>query len=160
MAKRRYWLMKSEPGTYSIHDLEREGSTMWDGVRNYQARNLMRDECRVGDMVLFYHSSAKPSGVAGLARVSRAPYPDPTQFEDGGPYHDPTSDPDDPRWILVDVAYVETFEEVLPLAALKAEPALADMLVVQKGQRLSVMPVEKDHFQRVCRLAGAVTKIR
>ncbi len=152
--------MKSEPGTYSIQDLEREGSTMWDGVRNYQARNLMRDACQVGDLVLFYHSSAKPPGVAGLARVSSAPYPDPTQFDAKGPYHDATSDPEDPRWVLVDVEHVETFDEVVSLTALKAEPALADMLVVQKGQRLSVMPVDKDHFKRVCRLASARTKIR
>jgi len=152
--------MKSEPGTYSIDDLEREGRTMWEGVRNYQARNLMRDDCRVGDLVLFYHSSAKPPGVAGLAKVSSEPYPDPTQFEENAPYYDATSDPKDPRWILVDVEHVETFDEVLPLNNLKAQPELADMLVVQRGQRLSVMPVDKPHFKRVCLLAGAKTKIR
>lgn len=160
MAKRGYWLMKSEPTTYSIGDLEREGQTMWEGVRNYQARNALRDTCRVGDLVLFYHSSAKPSGVAGLGRVAGSAYPDPTQFDPSSPYFDPGSDPVAPRWYVVDVAYVETFAEVLPLAELKADPALATMGVVQRGQRLSVMPVAKAHFKHVCRRAGARTKIR
>lgn len=162
MAKRarRYWLMKSEPSTYSIDDLERDGRTMWEGVRNYQARNFMRDEMREGDLVLFYHSSAKPMGVAGIARVASAPYPDPTQFEPKSPYYDETSDPDDPRWILVDVAKVEKLDAVVTLAALKAEEALADMLVVQRGQRLSVQPVDKLHFKKVLKMGKAKTRVR
>jgi len=157
---RRYWLMKSEPSVYSIQDLEREGTTMWEGVRNYQARNFMRDDMAVGDWVLFYHSSAKPMGVAGLAEVCREAYPDPTQFDDEHKYFDPKSDPDAPRWLHVDVKHVETFDEVVPLAVLKEDPKLTDMLVVQKGQRLSVQPVDRAHFKHVLKLAGAKTKVR
>ena len=157
---RRYWLMKSEPSVYSIHDLERDGTTMWEGVRNYQARNFMRDDMKVGDFVLFYHSSSKPMGVAGLARVSREAYPDPTQFDMKHKYFDPKSDEDDPTWLLVDVEHVETFDEVVTLSTLKSEPKLGEMLVVQKGQRLSVQPVEKAHFKHVLKLAGARTKVR
>jgi predicted RNA-binding protein with PUA-like domain len=157
---RRYWLMKSEPGTYSIQDLERDGQTMWEGVRNYQARNFMRDDLAVGDLALFYHSSAKPMGVAGISRVCRAAYPDPTQFEPKSPYYDASSDPADPRWQLVDVEYVETFAEVLPLSTLKADDELGDMLVVQRGQRLSVQPVDKADFQHILKLAKAKTKLR
>ncbi len=152
--------MKSEPGTYSIQDLERDGQTMWEGVRNYQARNFMRDDLAVGDLALFYHSSAKPMGVAGVCRVCRAAYPDPTQFEPKSPYYDASSDLADPRWQLVDVEHVETFGEVLPLSTLKADDELRDMLVVQRGQRLSVQPVKKSEFRRVLKLAKANTKLR
>lgn len=152
--------MKSEPSVYSIQDLEHEGTTMWEGVRNYQARNFMRDDMQVGDFVLFYHSSAKPMGVAGVARVCREAYPDPTQFDHEHHYFDPKSSPDDPTWLHVDVEHVETFEEVVTLATLKSDSALDEMLVVQKGQRLSVQPVDKAHFQRVLKLAGAKTKVK
>jgi predicted RNA-binding protein with PUA-like domain len=160
MAKqtKRYWLMKSEPGVYSIDDLERDGTTIWEGVRNYQARNFMRDVMRVGDLVLFYHSSADPPGVAGLARVSKSAHPDPTQFQKKSPYYDATSKKDDPRWLVVDIEFVERFPAVLPLAALKKDAKLSGMLVTRKGQRLSVQPVERAHFIRVLEKAGAETR--
>ena len=163
MAKRarKYWLMKSEPTVYSIHDLEREGRAEWDGVRNYQARNYMRDEMAIGDLVLFYHSNAKPLGVAGIARVASESYPDPTQFDEASRYHDPKATPEKPRWMLVDVEHVETFDEILPLEVLKAHAdALDGMMVIKRGIRFSVQPVSKPHFQRVLKLAGARTKVR
>jgi predicted RNA-binding protein with PUA-like domain len=152
MAAKRYWLMKSEPGVYSIDDLERDGSTSWEGVRNYQARNFMRDDVKVGDLVLFYHSNAAPPGVAGIARVSKAAYPDPTQFDRRSKYFDETSSPDDPRWLLVDVEFVEKFPEAVPLDVLKSEPKLDGLLVIRRGQRLSVQPVEKQHFDLIRKL--------
>lgn len=158
MAKKRWWLAKSEPETYSIADLERDGRTMWEGVRNYQARNSMRDDMKIGDLVLFYHSSADPPGVAGLARVCSEPYPDPTQFDPKSKYYDETARKDDPRWILVDVEHVETFRELVPLEALKKDKALDGMLVVKRGMRLSVQPVEKKHFARILKMAGSKTK--
>ena len=150
--RKHYWLMKSEPDTYSIDDLERERVAGWDGVRNYQARNFMRDEMRVGDAVLFYHSNAKPPGVAGLARVARAAYPDPTQFDDRSKYFDPKSDPEAPRWWHVDVEFVERFADVVSLEELKADPKLEGMRVIQRGPRLSVQPVDAPHYRRVVTL--------
>ncbi len=147
--------MKSEPDVFSIDDLEAAGSTHWDGVRNYQARNFMRDDMKVGDRVLFYHSNATPPGVAGVAEVCREGYPDFTAWDPKDKHFDPKTDPEAPRWMMVDVAFVERFPELVPLQALKDDPALADMLVVQRGQRLSVQPVEKEHFEEVLRLAGA-----
>ena len=156
---RKYWLMKSEPGAYSIEDLERDGAEPWDGVRNYQARNYMR-EMAEGDLVIFYHSNAKPKGAVGVAKISREAYPDPTQFDRKSKYYDPKSDPEDPRWSLVDVSFVERFRDVLTLQSLKEDAALDGMVVTQKGSRLSVQPVEKKHFKRVLSLAGAKTKLR
>ena len=147
--------MKSEPEEYSIDDLRRDGSAPWDGVRNYQARNFMRDQMQVGDLVLFYHSNSKPPGVAGLARICREAYPDPTQFEVGHAHHDARSPADDPRWCMVDVEYVETFPTFVSLDELKADEKLDGMLVRRRGQRLSVQPVEKVHFERIRRLAGS-----
>lgn len=153
MAKQtRYWLMKSEPEVYSIQDLERKKVASWEGVRNYQARNFLK-EMRRGDRVLFYHSNAQPSGVAGLAVVAREAYPDPFAFDRRSPYYDEKSDPEAPRWFMVDVEFEERFPAVLSLERLKSDPSLAGMLVTQKGSRLSVQPVEKAHFERVCRLA-------
>ncbi len=152
---RRYWLMKSEPGTYSIQDLEKDGSTCWEGVRNYQARNLLRDEIRKGDLVLFYHSNAKPPGVAGIARVSREGYPDPYQFDRRSKYYDAASDKANPRWFLVDVEFVETFADVVSLEDIKEDAALDGMLVRKRGMRLSVQPVDKAHFDRVRKLGRA-----
>jgi predicted RNA-binding protein with PUA-like domain len=149
---KRYWLMKSEPGTYSISDLERDGSTCWDGVRNYQARNMMRDDMKVGDLVLFHHSSAKPAGVAGVARVSREAYPDDTAFDPRSRYHDPKSSPDDPRWMMVDVEFVERFAEVVSLDELRATEGLEEMGVLRRGNRLSVMPVTGAEFRIVRKL--------
>ncbi|MBT8462887.1 MAG: EVE domain-containing protein [Gemmatimonadetes bacterium] len=146
----RCWLMKSEPEVYSIDDLERDGSTCWEGVRNYQARNLMR-EMEVGDPVLFYHSNAKPPGVAGLARVSRAAYPDHFSWEAGHKYFDPKSSADEPRWWMVDVEYVGTLKHFVPLDDLKAEPGLENM-VVTKRSRLSVQPVRPEEYDIVARM--------
>lgn len=147
----RCWLMKSEPGAYSIDDLERDGTTCWDGVRNYQARNLMR-EMKEGDAVLFYHSNANPPGVVGIARVCREAYPDPTSWDPNGRYFDPKSSPETPRWWMVDIAFVEKLPRVVPLSEMKADPALDEMLVTGKS-RLSVQPVEQHHFDRVVGLA-------
>lgn len=155
----KLWLMKSEPETYSIDDLERDGSEPWDGVRNYQARNFMR-EMAEGDLVIFYHSNAKPPGAAGVARICRDAYPDPTQFDAKSKYFDPKSKKEDPRWSLVDVEFVEKFDQEIPLQALKDDPALEGMLVTQKGSRLSVQPVDKKHFKRVLKIARAKTRIR
>lgn len=149
-----YWLMKSEPDVYSIDDLRRDGFSPWEGVRNYQARNFMRDNMRVGDYVLFYHSNAKPPGVAGVGRVSRESYPDFTATDPDSNYFDPKTDPENPRWMMVDVAFVAKFDELLPLQQLKDDPELSEMLVVQRGQRLSVQPVVQADFERVLFLAG------
>lgn len=154
MAERRYWLLKSEPDVYGLDALQRDGSTMWDGVRNYQARNFMRDDMKVGDGVLYYHSNAKPPGVVGVARICKEGYPDPTQFDADNKYYDPKSTAENPRWILVDVEYVGHFDGIVPLDVLKAEDDLDGMLVIRKGQRLSVQPVEPHHFFKVCEMAG------
>lgn len=150
----RHWLMKSEPTAYSIDDLRRDGRTGWDGIRNYQARNLMRDEMRVGDRVLFYHSSCKPPGVVGLAKISGAARPDPSAFDAKSPYYDAKSSPEEPRWLMVEVEFVACFEDIVTLDVLEADPALSEMLVVRRGQRLSIQPVMPADFERVCRLAG------
>ena len=155
----KFWLMKTEPDVYSIDDLERDGTEPWEGVRNYQARNFMR-EMAEGDLVIFYHSNANPPGAAGLCRVSREAYPDDTQFDKKSKYHDPKSKKEDPRWSLVEVAFVEKFAEPISLQALKDDPALEGMLVTQKGSRLSVQPVQKKHFRRVLKMAAAKTKVR
>lgn len=151
MAK-QYWLMKSEPDVYSIDDLKRDGSTHWEGVRNFKARNNMK-AMAVGDEVLFYHSNAKPPGVAGIARVCREAYPDRFQFDKKSKYFDEKSDPDNPRWYLVDVEFVAKALEVVGLPEIKADPALADMELIRYG-RLSVQSVKKPEFERVKRLAG------
>jgi len=155
--RRGYWLMKSEPDVYGIDDLEAEGEACWEGVRNYTARNHMKSMA-VGDLVLFYHSNAKPPGVAGICRVSREAYPDHTQFDPKSKYHDPKSPPDAPRWEMVDVAFVEKLPRFVPLDQLKGDDALEGMAVRQKGQRLSVQPVSAAHFRRVLRLGQARTK--
>ena len=141
-----YWLMKSEPDAYSIDDLERDGTEPWDGIRNYQARNMMRDDMRVGDQVLFYHSSCKEPAVVGIAKVSSKPYPDPTQFDPDAKYFDEKSSPDDPRWILVDVKFVRKTKRPITLKELKQHPALADFRLNQRGNRLSIFPVSKEHW--------------
>jgi predicted RNA-binding protein with PUA-like domain len=147
MAK-RYWLMKSEEDVYSIRKLEEEGTTCWEGVRNYEARNLMRDQMKVGDGVLFYHSNAKPPGVAGLATVAKTAYPDHFAFEKKSNYHDPKSDPENPRWFMVDVAFQEAFGEVLSLDEIRSTVELSEMALVKRA-RLSVQPVEKEAFQLI-----------
>ena len=146
----RHWLMKSEPGSYSLDDLERDGSTCWEGVRNYQARNLMR-EMQTGDLVLFYHSNANPPGAAGIARVEREAYPDHFSWDPDSRYFDPKSSPEEPRWWMVDLRFVERFDRFVPLAELKADPSLAGMLVTGRS-RLSVQPVDALDFETVVRL--------
>ena len=144
----RCWLMKSEPVTYGIDALERDGRTSWEGVRNFQARNYMRDDMRVGDMVLFYHSNADPPGVAGIARVARESYPDPSARDPGSDYHDPRASDEDPRWFMVDIEFVEKFPRLVPLSELASTPGLENMLVNRKS-RLSVQPVEPADFEKV-----------
>lgn len=154
MAK-QYWLMKSEPDVYSIEDLERDGSTSWEGVRNYKARNNMQ-AMKVGDAVLYYHSNAKPPGVVGIARVCREAYPDHHAFDRKHKYFDAKSDPKDPRWFMVDIEFVSRIDDVdapLSLPEIKDDPALADMELIRYG-RLSVQSVKKAEFDRVKKLAG------
>jgi predicted RNA-binding protein with PUA-like domain len=140
-----YWLMKSEPDAYSIDDLERDGTEPWDGIRNYQARNFMRDDMKIGDEILFYHSSCKVPGVVGIAKVASEAYPDPTQFDPDAKYYDEKSTEEDPRWMLVDVAFVRKTRRTITLGELKEHPALADFRLNQRGNRLSIFPVDKKH---------------
>jgi predicted RNA-binding protein with PUA-like domain len=153
---KNYWLMKSEPGTFSIGDLEaRPGQTEgWDGVRNYQARNFMRDDMRVGDLVLFYHSNCPEPGVVGLAEVASEPYPDPTAFDPDSAYYDPKFTSDKPRWFQVDVRFVRKFPRTVSLREMKADEALAGMRILRKGNRLSITPVEKAEFDHIVGMAG------
>ncbi len=145
----KFWLLKSEPDVFSIDDLKRDGETTWEGVRNYTARNFMRDGMSLGDLVLYYHSNAEPPGIVGIGRISGMAEPDPFQFDPKSPYYDEDAKKDDPRWLMVRVAFVEKFPTLVSLDQLKADPSLSSMLVVQKGQRLSVQPVEKGNFERV-----------
>jgi predicted RNA-binding protein with PUA-like domain len=153
MAARRCWLVKSEPESYSIDDLERDGRTAWTGVRNFQARNLMRDGMRVGDEVLFYHSSTEPIGVVGVARVASEAYPDPTQFDRASDYFDEKASADAPRWFLVDLEFVRRLPRVVTLGEIRETRALADMPLVNRS-RLSVQPVEPAAFDRIVTMAG------
>jgi predicted RNA-binding protein with PUA-like domain len=154
---KRYWLLKSEPGTYSIADLRRDGTTCWDGVRNYQARNFMRDEMRVGDGVLFYHSQAKPTGIYGVAEVAREAYADDTAFDADDAHYDPKSDPANPTWLMVDVRYVGTFKEPITLEILKQTPGLEQMQVTKRGNRLSVQPVTREEWDIIMRMGKLVS---
>lgn len=147
--------MKSEPETYSIDDLKKQGWTHWEGVRNYQARNTMRDDMKIGDGVLFYHSNTKPPGVVGIAKVCKESYPDHTAFEKKSNYYDSKSDPDNPRWMMVDVEYVSTLKRNVSLNEMKEVPGLSEMLVIRKGMRLSVQEVSKDEFQIVKKLGNS-----
>ena len=143
-----YWLMKSEPDAFSIDDLKRLTQSPWDGVRNYQARNFMK-EMKVDDLVFFYHSSCSPAGVVGVAKVCKEAYPDHTSWDPNSPYFDAKSTPEKPRWFMVDVAFVEKWSSILTLAELKQSPALADMVLTQKGSRLSVMPISSDEWDYI-----------
>lgn len=147
--------MKSEPDVFSFEDLKaRPNQTEpWDGVRNYQARNFMRDEMKVGDKILFYHSNTNPPGVAGIAKVASKPYPDPTAFDKQSKYYDAKSDPDKPRWILVDVAFDSDTKRLLPLEEMKRMPELEEMRALQRGNRLSVLPVTKAEFLAIKKAA-------
>ena len=148
-----YWLMKCEPNVYSISDLERDGWTFWEGVRNYQARNFMRDEFRVGDHVLFYHSNADPSGVAGLATVIRDAYVDHFAQDPENKYFDPKATPDNPRWVMVDIQFVKKFQTVIALQEMRHHPTLSDMMVLQKGSRLSITPITKANYEYISALS-------
>lgn len=148
----RHWLFKTEPEAFSIVDLALVGVEPWDGIRSYQARNLMRDEMAVGDPVLVYHSNAKPPGVVGLAEVASPARPDESAFDPSAKYFDPASDPDDPRWLLVDVRYVETFPRLVPLDELRTYPELADMVLLKRS-RLSIQPVSPEEFAFICSIA-------
>jgi predicted RNA-binding protein with PUA-like domain len=155
--EKRYWLMKSEPGTYSIADLKRDGTTCWEGVRNYQARNWIRDDMHVGDGVLFYHSQMQPIGIYGIAEVVRTAYPDDTAFDPASKYYDPKSDPANPTWLMVDLAYVATFDPPITLEALKKTPGLDTMMVIQRGSRLSVQPVTREAWEIIMGLGKPVS---
>jgi predicted RNA-binding protein with PUA-like domain len=161
MAKRaggreqRFWLMKSEPGELSFDALwaKPKRTVAWDGVRNYQARNFMRHDMAPGDGVLFYHSSAEPTGIAGIAEIARGAYPDPTQFERGHDHFDPRSKPEAPAWVQVDVRAVEKLARVITREELGKSPPLSKMGVLQRGNRLSIQPVTPAEWREVLRLA-------
>ena len=156
----KFWLMKVEPSAYTIDKLERDTTTSWEGVRNFQARNFLRDEMRPGDKVLFYASNADPSGVTGLARIVRAGYPDPFALKKGHKYFDAKSSAATPQWYSVDIAFVASFSDVVSLEILKRTKGLEQMMVTRKGSRLSVQPVTRAEFEIVARLGRASSKPR
>jgi predicted RNA-binding protein with PUA-like domain len=149
---KNHWLMKSEPDAFSIDDLKRKKHEAWDGVRNYQARNYMRDGMRVGDKVFFYHSNCAEPGIVGIAEVATDAYPDPSQFDPKSKYFDAGSSRDNPRWMLVDVKFVKKLKRTITLKELQADTALDGMLLLRKGSRLSVQPVEAAHWQHILAL--------
>lgn len=148
----RYWLMKSEPDVYSIDDLQRDQTEIWDGVRNYQARNFLK-EMELDDLAFFYHSNTKPPGIVGLMKIVETNVVDPTQFDQSSQYYDPKSDPENPRWHTVTVGYVETFQTGITLDQLKATFEPDDLWVVRRGNRLSVMPVEASVAKKLLQIA-------
>ena len=153
---KKFWLMKTEPSTYSIQDLakEKKQTTHWDGVRNYQARNFMRDEMKIGDGVLLYHSNADPPAVAGTAKIVRESYPDFTSWDKKDKHYDPKSTQENPRWFMVDIQLDTIFDEPIGLPALREVKALKDMVLLQKGSRLSVQPVTKKEFDTIVKQAN------
>lgn len=144
-----HWLMKSEPDAYSIDDLASDGTEPWDGIRNYQARNMMRDDMKMGDKAFFYHSSCKVPAIVGIMKIASSPYPDPTQFDRRSKYYDSKSTEDDPRWILVDVAFDRKLRRPITLEEIKKHPGLADFLLTRRGNRLSIFPVDKKHWDLI-----------
>lgn len=152
----RYWLVKSEPDAFSFDDLTRrpKRTTHWDGVRNYQARNTIRDDMKKGDLVFFYHSSADPTAIVGICEVVREAYPDHTAFDPGDPHFDPKSNKDAPTWYMVDVRAVRPFPRPVTLAELKTAKGLEKMVLLQRGSRLSVQPVSAKEWKTICALAG------
>ena len=144
--------MKSEPDVYSIDDLERDGREMWDSIRNYQARNMMRDDMRIGDEIFFYHSNCKEPGIVGIMKVASEPYPEPVQVDKKSRYFDPKSTKEDPRWIHDDVEFVRKLDRNITLTEIKAEPSLEDMILTRRGNRLSIMPIEKKHWKKILSL--------
>lgn len=155
MAERRYWLFKSEPTAYSYADLQRDGVAEWDGVRNYQARNFLRDTIQEGDGVLFYHSSTTPMAVVGTAVVVRAGYPDSTAWDPASAHPDPASTPENPRWYMVDIQADRPFERPVTLEAIKSAPGLEKMMVAQRGARLSIQPVTPEEWDIVVTMGDA-----
>tara|TARA_B100000767_G_scaffold259967_1_gene270177 strand:+ start:1697 stop:2221 length:525 start_codon:yes stop_codon:yes gene_type:complete len=153
-----YWLMKSEPHVYPFEQLKADGSTHWDGVRNYQARNMMRDDMKMDDLVLFYHSNFKPPHVVGVARVCKEGYPDHTAQDSSSKYFDPKATPENPRWMMVDIEAVKAFDNIVPLEEVRNNPACENMLLVRKGQRLSVQPVDEQDFDTVLAMGGLSRK--
>jgi predicted RNA-binding protein with PUA-like domain len=149
-----YWLLKSEADCYSIDDLRRDTQAYWDGVRNYQARNFLRDGMKKGDLCLFYHSGGNPPAAVGVCRIVGESYPDPTQFDPAADHYDADSDPDNPRWVVVDIAFEKKFAKPVGLDEMKKLPELRAMRLLQRGNRLSVMPVEKAEFETVVRLGA------
>jgi len=150
-----YWLIKSEPDAFSIDDLQNapDGTEPWDGIRNYQARNFMRDRMQIGDRVLFYHSNCKPPGVVGVCEVASGAYPDHTAFDPNEKYYDAKSDPENPRWLMVDMKFVRKLDRLIPLDEIKQHAdRLEDLALVRRGNRLSVMPVSKEHFDLILSL--------
>ena len=145
----RYWLMKTEPDVFSIDDLKSQKTTPWEGVRNYQARNFMRDEMKKGDMVLIYHSNAKPPGVAGIGVVSKEAFPDHFAWDKKSKYFDPKSTKENPRWVMVEVKFKKKFKELISLSEIKETKGLEELLILRKGNRLSITPVEKKHFDKI-----------
>lgn len=152
----QYWLFKSEPDAFSIDDLAAKPNQTehWDGIRNYQARNYLRDEVKVGDQLFFYHSSCQDVGIAGVAEVVKAAYPDHTQFNPESKYYDPKASLDNPRWVMVDVKFKQKFARVLPLAKIKSMPQIREIGLVKKGHRLSIMPVIESEFKALLSAAG------
>lgn len=156
-----YWLIKSEPDVFGLDDLKKAPGqkTAWEGVRNYQARNYMRDDMRVGDLAFFYHSNAKPPGIAGIAEVVSKPYADPSQFLSNNHYFDADSKPDAPRWLLVDFRYKQHLSRFLPLQELKEQLELDGMVLLRKGSRLSISPVEKRHWDYIVHLSNRASAV-
>jgi predicted RNA-binding protein with PUA-like domain len=151
----KYWLLKSEPSVFSIDDLKAAAkkTTFWDGVRNYQARNTLRDEMKIGDLAFFYHSNAEPPAIVGVVKVVREGYPDHTAFDESNDHYDPKSKKDAPTWFMVDVQHLETFKKPISLEELRTVKGLDDMVLLQKGSRLSVQPVTKKQFDIIMALA-------
>ena len=156
----RYWLLKTEPDVFSFDDLKKrpKRTEPWNGVRNYQVRNMMRDDMKVGDLGFVYHSSCPEPGVAGVIKISSEARPDPTQFEKDGEYYDPKSKPENPAWLLVHVTYEADLKEFVSLEALRGEPRLADLITLRRGNRLSVTEVSKKDFDVICKLGGGIKK--
>lgn len=155
---KNYWLVKTEPSVYSIDDLARDGRTMWDGVRNFQARNIMRDEMRAGDRVFIYHSNADPMAIVGVGEVVGDAYPDPTAFDRKSKSFDAKSNKDDPTWMLVDIAHVETYAAPLDRETLQSSKALSKMMLLQKGSRLSIQPVTPAEAKAIAALAKSAAR--
>lgn len=149
-----YWLMKCEPSAYSIDDLQREKKAFWEGVRNYQARNFMRDSMKTKDIAFFYHSNAKPSGIVGLMEIVKEGYPDHTAQDESSKYYDPKATEEKPMWYMVDVKFIKKFPKVISLNDLRNIKGLEDMMVLQKGSRLSIQPVTSNQFEKIMRTYG------